>query len=78
MPASCAGSGAGKSCGEPCWTPMSCGAARPLIVAGLMAEGASVVRDEGFLERGYEHIVEDLRGAGAALTCRRSLPTAAK
>ena len=49
-----------------------------LIVAGLMAEGASVVRDEGFLERGYEHIVEDLRGAGAALTCRRSLPTAAK
>ena len=49
--------------------------AAALIVAGLMAEGCSVVRDEGFLMRGYEHIVEDLHEAGASIISRRCSPS---
>lgn len=36
-----------------------------LVVAGLAAEGKSVVRNRHFIERGYENICKDLRDLGA-------------
>lgn len=36
-----------------------------LVVAGLAAEGKSVVRNRHFIERGYENICKDLRNLGA-------------
>jgi UDP-N-acetylglucosamine 1-carboxyvinyltransferase len=36
-----------------------------LIIAGLSAEGTTVVRNAHFVERGYEKIVEKLQGIGA-------------
>lgn len=36
-----------------------------LVVAGLAAEGKSVVRNRHFVERGYENICKDLRNLGA-------------
>ena len=36
-----------------------------LIIAGLSAEGKTVVRNAHFVERGYENIVEKLQGIGA-------------
>ncbi len=43
-----------------------------LILAGLMAEGNTVVRDGGFIRRGYEQIEKDLRGLGACITARKA------
>ncbi len=36
-----------------------------LAVAGLAAEGRTVIRNRHFIERGYENICKDLRGLGA-------------
>lgn len=36
-----------------------------LVVAGLAAEGKSVVKNRHFIERGYENICKDLRNLGA-------------
>ena len=36
-----------------------------LVVAGLAAEGRSIVRNRHFIERGYENICKDLRNLGA-------------
>ncbi len=36
-----------------------------LVVAGLAAEGRTVIRNRHFIERGYENICKDLRGLGA-------------
>ncbi len=36
-----------------------------LVVAGLAAEGKSVVGNRHFIERGYENICKDLRNLGA-------------
>ena len=35
------------------------------IIAGLAAEGTTEIKDIHFIERGYECIVEKLRGIGA-------------
>ena len=36
-----------------------------LIIAGLMAEGDSIVENSIFVERGYQDICKDLRQLGA-------------
>jgi UDP-N-acetylglucosamine 1-carboxyvinyltransferase len=36
-----------------------------LIIAGLAAEGTTVVKNIHYVERGYEHIIEKLTGIGA-------------
>ena len=44
-------------------TDLRCGAA--LILAGLAAEGDTIIKDDHHVSRGYEHIGVDLRGLGA-------------
>ena len=39
-----------------------------LIIAGLAAEGTTVVRNAHFVERGYENIVQKLTALGASIT----------
>jgi UDP-N-acetylglucosamine 1-carboxyvinyltransferase len=41
-----------------------------LVVAGLCAEGYTVVYDDGHIERGYEDFVGKLRGLGASIELR--------
>ena len=36
-----------------------------LVVAGLGAEGETVILDNGYIYRGYEDIIRDLKGLGA-------------
>ena len=36
-----------------------------MIIAGLIAEGETVVSDTQYIERGYENIVEKLTALGA-------------
>ena len=36
-----------------------------LIIAGLAAEGTTVVKNIHYVERGYEHIIDKLTGIGA-------------
>ena len=36
-----------------------------LVIAGLVAEGATVIKNISFVERGYEHLVEKLTSLGA-------------
>lgn len=38
-----------------------------LIIAGLMAEGETIVKEKGFLERGYEDMARDLQKLGAKI-----------
>ena len=38
-----------------------------LVIAGLAAEGITVVDDIHFIERGYEHFDEKLRALGAEI-----------
>jgi len=38
-----------------------------LIIAGMSAEGTTIVRNAHFVERGYENIVQKLRGVGAQI-----------
>ena len=45
-------------------------AAAAVVIAGLAAEGETVVRDIDHLDRGYPHIVERLQALGAEV-CRR-------
>ena len=39
-----------------------------LVVAGLLCQGTTIVTDIGYIQRGYEDIVRDLRCAGANLS----------
>ena len=39
-----------------------------LIIAGMAAEGKTIVRNAHFVERGYENIVEKLTTLGADIT----------
>ena len=36
-----------------------------MIIAGLMAEGTTVVEDSGHIDRGYERVVEKFASLGA-------------
>ena len=38
-----------------------------LVIAGLMAEGDSIVENSIFIERGYQDICKDLTGLGAKI-----------
>ena len=38
-----------------------------LIIAGMMAEGVTIVKENGFLERGYEDMAGDLQKLGAQI-----------
>ena len=38
-----------------------------LILAGLAAQGVTVMEGYSFVQRGYEHICEDLNHLGASL-----------
>lgn len=40
-----------------------------MIVAGLAANGTTTVSKIGFIERGYENLVEKFRGLGADISC---------
>ena len=51
---------------EVCANDLRAGAA--LIIAGLAAEGETVVRNAHFVERGYENIVSKLTALGADIT----------
>lgn len=42
-----------------------------LVVAGLAAQGETLVEDCGYIERGYEHICEDLQALGGNI-CREA------
>ena len=39
-----------------------------LVIAGLAAEGVTEIEEIGYIERGYEDIVEKLRRLGADIT----------
>lgn len=43
------------------------GAGAALVIAGLAAEGFTVVDEIGYIQRGYEHFEEKLRGLGAQI-----------
>ena len=59
--------GTEKLCGtEVCAHDLRAGAA--LIIAGLVAEGKTTVRNAHFVERGYENIVEKLTALGAKIS----------
>ena len=51
---------------EVCANDLRAGAA--LIIAGLVADGTTTVRNAHFVERGYENIVEKLTNLGAKIT----------
>ena len=38
-----------------------------LVIAGLVAEGATVIKNISFVERGYEHLVEKMTSLGASI-----------
>ena len=38
-----------------------------LVIAGLAADGCTVVDEIGYIQRGYEHFEEKLRGLGAMI-----------
>ena len=44
-------------------TDLRAGAA--LVIAGLVAKGETEIRDVHYIKRGYENLVEKLRGIGA-------------
>ena len=48
-------------------------ASASLVIAGLMAEGETIVRRVYHLDRGYEHIEEKLNGIGADVVRIHSL-----
>ena len=39
-----------------------------MVIAGLTADGTTTVEDAHFIERGYECMIEKLRGLGADIT----------
>jgi len=45
-----------------------------MVIAGLCAEGSTRIEDVHYIERGYENIVEKLRGVGADIVCVSSDP----
>ena len=45
-----------------------------MVIAGLCAEGCTRITDVHYIERGYENIVEKLRGVGADIVCVSSEP----
>ena len=47
-------------------TDLRAGAA--MIIAGLMADGVTEVEDKGFIERGYEDLINKFRSIGADIT----------
>ena len=47
-----------------------------LVVAALMADGTSEVEEIGYIERGYENIVEKLRALGADIQKVERMPAA--
>ena len=53
-------------------TDIRAGAA--LVLAGLVADGATTIGDVHHVDRGYQQFVEDLRSLGAQID-RRSDPT---
>ena len=38
-----------------------------LVIAGLVAEGTTIVENVHFIERGYENLVEKFTGLGASI-----------
>ena len=59
-----------------CANDVRAGAA--LVLAGLIAEGTTVVTGVEQIERGYEHLVERLQGLGARVTMCENAGTEAK
>ena len=55
-------------------TDLRAGAA--MVVAALMADGTSEIEEIGHIERGYENIVEKLRGLGADISKVERMPAA--
>ena len=47
-----------------------------MVVAALMADGTSEIEEIGHIERGYENIVEKLRGLGADISKVERMPAA--
>ena len=47
-----------------------------MVVAALMADGTSEIEEIGHIERGYENIVEKLRGLGAEISKVERVPAA--
>ena len=47
-------------------TDLRCGAA--LVIAGLMAEGETIIHNAYHIYRGYDSIVEKLRALGAEIS----------
>ncbi len=64
--------GVGQLMGAPVTAPdLRAGAA--LVIAGLSAKGVTEIEDIYHIERGYEDIVEKLRGLGADI-CKKTVP----
>ena len=59
---------------EMCIRDRRAGAA--MVVAALMADGTSEIEEIGHIERGYENIVEKLRGLGADISKVERMPAA--
>ena len=47
-----------------------------MVIAALMADGTSEIEEIGHIERGYENIVEKLRGLGADIRKVERVPAA--
>ena len=47
-----------------------------MVIAALMAGGTSEIEEIGHIERGYENIVEKLRGLGADIRKVERVPAA--
>lgn len=54
-------------------TDLRAGAA--MIIAGLCAKGTTVIENIGYVERGYENIIEKLQGIGADIVKKRTTTT---
>ncbi len=54
-------------------TDLRAGAA--MLIAGLCARGTTEIENIGYIERGYENIVEKLRNLGADITKKRTMTT---
>ena len=42
-----------------------------MVIAGLAAQGTTVIEDVKYIERGYENIIEKLRDLGADISCEK-------
>ena len=58
------------------WCCWACAKLSLIHISALMADGTSEIEEIGHIERGYENIVEKLRGLGAEISKVERMPAA--